>query len=208
MIDKKWIGHELPVSELTLERGRMRAFARAIGEDRPVYTDEAGRPGGRLCRLPAPPTFLFAAELDSGDLTELIEHAGHPAVQAAARRAGLQLPPPGLRRRHASPLRSKVTDIYDKKGGALEFVVKTSQAHNQRGELVADLRSVIVVPPRRPEGTPTMSIPALPAEVQVGRRTAAAELPAWTAPRWRCSPAPRATTTRSTSTSTSRARPA
>jgi hypothetical protein len=37
-----------------------------------------------------------------------------------------------------------MTDIYDKKGGALEFVVKTSQAHNQRGELVAELRSVIV----------------------------------------------------------------
>jgi acyl dehydratase len=42
-------------------------------------------------------------------------------------------------------VRSRITDIYDKKNGALEFVEKTSRATNQRGEHVADLRSVIVV---------------------------------------------------------------
>ena len=41
-------------------------------------------------------------------------------------------------------VRSTVSDIYDKKNGALEFVVKTSRATNQRGELVAELRSVLV----------------------------------------------------------------
>ena len=37
-----------------------------------------------------------------------------------------------------------VSDIYDKKNGALEFVVKTARATNQRDELVAELRTVIV----------------------------------------------------------------
>ena len=41
-------------------------------------------------------------------------------------------------------VRSTITDIYDKKNGALEFVVKTSRATNQRNELVAELRTVIV----------------------------------------------------------------
>lgn len=41
-------------------------------------------------------------------------------------------------------VRSTITDIYDKKNGALEFVVKTSRAINQRDELVAELRAVIV----------------------------------------------------------------
>jgi hypothetical protein len=41
-------------------------------------------------------------------------------------------------------VRSRIEDIYDKKGGALEFVVKTSRATNQHGELVAELRSVLV----------------------------------------------------------------
>jgi hypothetical protein len=41
-------------------------------------------------------------------------------------------------------VRSVVSDIYDKKNGALEFVVKTARATNQRDELVAELRTVIV----------------------------------------------------------------
>ena len=39
MIDKKWIGHELPASELSLERSRLRFFAKSIGESSPLYTD-------------------------------------------------------------------------------------------------------------------------------------------------------------------------
>ena len=41
-------------------------------------------------------------------------------------------------------VRSAITDIYDKKNGALEFVVKTSVATNQHGARVAELRTVIV----------------------------------------------------------------
>ena len=38
MIDRKWIGHELPPSELTLDRTRLRFFAKAIGETCLLYT--------------------------------------------------------------------------------------------------------------------------------------------------------------------------
>ena len=40
---------------------------------------------------------------------------------------------------------SKVSDIYDKKGGKLEFIVKDTTVSNQLGELVADMQSVIIV---------------------------------------------------------------
>src|SRR5262249_18262287 len=39
MIDKKWIGYELPPSELVIERGRLQFFARSIRETDPIYTD-------------------------------------------------------------------------------------------------------------------------------------------------------------------------
>ena len=39
MIDKKWIGHELPPSELSLDHTRLRFFAKAIGETSDIYTD-------------------------------------------------------------------------------------------------------------------------------------------------------------------------
>ena len=40
---------------------------------------------------------------------------------------------------------STITDIYDKKGGKLEFVVKDSRVTNQKVELVAEMRTVLVV---------------------------------------------------------------
>jgi len=39
---------------------------------------------------------------------------------------------------------SRIADIYDKKNGALEFVVRETRVTNQKGEHIADLRSVIV----------------------------------------------------------------
>jgi acyl dehydratase len=41
-------------------------------------------------------------------------------------------------------VRSIVTDVYARKNGALDFVVKTSRATNQRQELVAELRTTLV----------------------------------------------------------------
>ena len=81
MIDKKWIGHELPASELPIERSRLRFFAKAIGETDPVYSDEAAARDARYPDLPAPPTFLFAAELDSGATDMLLAQLQIPLAR-------------------------------------------------------------------------------------------------------------------------------
>ena len=143
MIDKKWIGHELPASVLPIERSRLQFFAKAIGETDPVYSDAGAARDAGYADLPAPPTFLFAAELDSGAVFRLIETLQIPIAKLLHGEQGFTL--------HRSAcagdtvtVRSTVTDIYERKNGALEFVVKTSRATNQRDELVAELRSVLV----------------------------------------------------------------
>jgi hypothetical protein len=66
MIDRRWIGRELPAATFDIERGRLAFFARAIGETDPVYLDpDAARAAGHP-DIPAPPTFLFSGELDAG----------------------------------------------------------------------------------------------------------------------------------------------
>ncbi len=143
MIDRKWIGHTLPPSVLPIERTRLQFFARAIGETDPVYTDrEAARAAG-YADIPAPPTFLFAAELDSGVAFRLLDDLQIPLAKLLHGEQSF------IYHRAACvgdtvTLRSTLTDIYDKKGGALEFVVKTSRATNQHDELVAELRTVFV----------------------------------------------------------------
>lgn len=143
MIDKKWIGHELPPSVLAIERSRLQFFAKAIGETDPVYTDTAAARDAGYPDLPAPPTFLFAAELDSGAAFRLIDDLQIPVAKLLHGEQSFSFHKPACVGDTVT-VRSTVSDIYDKKNGALEFVVKLSRATNQRDELVAELRSVLV----------------------------------------------------------------
>ncbi len=143
MIDRKWIGHELPASVLPLERTRLQFFAKAIGETDPVYTDPGAARDAGYADLPAPPTFLFAAELDSGASNQLLADLGIPLAKLLHGEQGFSYHRAACAGDTVT-VRSTITDIYDKKNGALEFVVKTSRATNQRNELVAELRTVIV----------------------------------------------------------------
>ena len=143
MIDKKWIGHALPPSVLPIERSRLQFFAKAIGETDPVYTDAAAARKAGYPDLPAPPTFLFAAELDSGAAFQLIDLLQIPIAKLLHGEQSFTY--------HAAAcvgdtvtVHASISDIYDKKGGALEFVVKTSRAVNQRDALVAEMRTVLV----------------------------------------------------------------
>lgn len=143
MIDKRWIGHELPASVLPIERTRLRFFAKVIGETDPVYTDvSAARAAGHPDLL-VPPTFLFAAELDSGAVVALLGDLGVPVAKLLHGEQGFVYHAP-VHAGDTVTVRSKITDVYSKKGGALEFVVKSSRAVNQRDELVAELRAVLV----------------------------------------------------------------
>jgi acyl dehydratase len=143
MIDRKWIGHELPASVLPIERTRLRFFAKAIGETDPVYTDEAAARDAGYPDLPAPPTFLFAAELDSGATDTLLADLGIPLARLLHGEQGFVYHRPTCVG-DTITVRSRIEDVYDKKNGALEFVVKTSRATNQRDELVAEMRTVMV----------------------------------------------------------------
>jgi acyl dehydratase len=143
MIDKKWIGHQMPAATLPIERSRLQFFAKAIGETDPVYTDIAAARDAVYPDLPAPPTFLFAAELDAGVNDRLLADLAIPLSKLLHGEQSFSY------HRMACvgdtvTVQSTITDIYDKKDGTLEFVVKDSRATNQRHELVAEMRTVLV----------------------------------------------------------------
>lgn len=142
------IGRQLPPITMTMDRGRLRFFAKAIGETNPVFTDlQAAQAAGHR-DLPVPPTFLFGIELESPDpfawLSDLgvdlrrVLHGEQSFTYHSQAVAGDVLT--------ASP---RITNVYSKKGGALEFIEKTSVVTRDSGAVVADLTSVIVV--RNPE---------------------------------------------------------
>jgi acyl dehydratase len=128
---------------LPIESSRLQFFAKATGEIDPVYTDVVAARAAGYADLPAPPTFLFAAELDSGAAFRLLVDMEIPIAKLLHGEQSFTY------QRAACvgdtvTVYSVVSDIYEKKGGALEFVVKTSRAFNQRNEPVAEMRSVLV----------------------------------------------------------------
>jgi acyl dehydratase len=144
MIDRRHIGKLLRPAVLDIERGRLRFFAQAIGESDPIYTDvDAARAAG-YPDLPAPPTFLFAAELDGQSITAMLDDLGVALNRILHGEQQFTYLAP-VCAGDTVTVDSRVSDVYAKKGGALEFIVKESMVTNQRGVKVAEMRSVIVV---------------------------------------------------------------
>lgn len=144
MIDRSHIGREFGAHTAEIEKGRLRFFAKATGETNPIYFDEDAAKAAGLPTLPAPPTFLFSMDMEVPDPFEILaimdidlgkilhgnqEFTYHKDVYAG----------------DSISFKSTVTDIFDKKGGALEFVVKKTSATNQHGDVVAEMTRTIVV---------------------------------------------------------------
>ncbi|MEV6218296.1 MaoC family dehydratase N-terminal domain-containing protein [Nocardia sp. NPDC051833] len=139
----------LPTFTVDVERGRLRLFARVIGETDPIYTDvEAARAAGHP-DLPVPPTFFFSLILEApspfGYFDELdidlrrVLHGEQAFEYVAMAYAG-----------DTVEISERVVDVTVKRGGGLEFVTKETEF--RRGtELLAKATNVAVV--RNPEVT-------------------------------------------------------
>ena len=143
MIDRRHIGTQMPPFAVDVEASRLRFFAKATGQTDPVYCDEAharaaGHPG-----LPVPPTFFFCLEMDGPNPAAIRELLGLDLGRVLHGEQGFTF----HRLAHAGDRLSfhqRIADIYDKKGGALEFIVRHTAVNNQHGEAVAGLRCVTV----------------------------------------------------------------
>lgn len=144
MIDHQWIGHQLPTSVFPIERSRLRFFAKATGQTDPIYLDEQAARAAGHPDLPAPPTFLFSAEMDSDLKMQWLQEAGVPLQRVLHGEQSFSYHRP-VHAGDTVSVTTRVTDIYDKKNGALEFVVMDTDAVNQHGQLVANSRGIIVV---------------------------------------------------------------
>ena len=144
MIDRNHIGKMFRPLVVDVEKGQLRFFAKATTETNPIYTDEQAAKAAGYSSLPAPPTFGFSLAmakpdpfdnyLDIGiDLDRLL-HASQEFEYIEPILAGDTI-----------TLRDSVKDIYDKKGGALEFVVFESKATNQDGKPVLNMINTLVV---------------------------------------------------------------
>ena len=131
-LDKKLIGHEFKAFTTTVEAGKIRLFCKAIGEEDPIYSDEAAAkaagyradPGAADLPAGASPTtipdkggLLRLLNVDIGLILHGEQHYDYLAPVHVGDKITCQ---------------QKVIDIYDKKGGALWFVVSETALKDQR----------------------------------------------------------------------------
>lgn len=145
MIDRSFIGCVSRPRTIDVEKGQLKFFARATGEENPIYFDEdaARRAGHRA--LPAPPSFTFSLALgappDRGDLLRdmgvemgSILHGEQTFRHFAQIYAGDSI-----------TLVTETVDIFSKKDGLLEFVLQRTRAENQQGQLCTEMDVLTIV---------------------------------------------------------------
>lgn len=150
MLDKAHIGRTYGCVTTEVEKGRLRFFAKAIGETNPVYTDEAAARQVGYRSMPVPPTYFFCLQmLDDPDPTAWLGEIGVNLQHILHGEQSFEY----LETAFAGDsltFESTITDIYEKKGGALEFIVSQTTVVNQFDKLVARMKCSTVV--RNPGG--------------------------------------------------------
>lgn len=144
MIDPAFIGYEPPPHSIEIEKGQVAFFAKATGDTNPIYFDEAAAQAAGHPSIPIPPTFgfsLYNMQPDPFALMNTLKVDLARMLHGEQYFEYLGLAYAG----DVITLQSKVTDIYTKKNGALEFVEVQTAACNQLNEAVFRLRSLYVV---------------------------------------------------------------
>ncbi|MCU1594979.1 MAG: acyl dehydratase [Frankiales bacterium] len=137
------VGTSTPPVTMTVERGRLQLFAKAIGQSDPLYVDVAAARAAGHPDLPVPPTFLFGLELERPNPFAWIEELGvdMPSVLHGSQSFDYTT------MAYAGDVLtavSTITDVYDKKGGALEFLDRVTHI-TRDGDPIATLTQTTVV---------------------------------------------------------------
>lgn len=154
---RAWIGREVSYTmPEELSQASIRLFLRAIGDDNPLYRDEAFAQTTRYGGIIAPPTLV----VETGQIYDLpLDEMGYAAHE-------WPLPIPESRTIRGGndyeffqPVRPtdritatwKIADIYEKQtrsGGPMLFVISEVTYRNQASELLATNRETIIYQPR------------------------------------------------------------
>ncbi len=139
-------GKEYAPFTVTVERGKIKEFARAIGDPSPFYLDDAVGRASEWGDIVAPPTFVTTFRDEKADTGSMLADLGVDIGRILHGEQEFEHYKP-IRPGETYLCRSRVTDIYEKTGrsGAMAFVVREMTVTDGENEIVCVARHITVV---------------------------------------------------------------
>ena len=139
-------GKEYAPFTVTVERGKIKEFARAIGDLSPFYLDDAVGRASQWGDIIAPPTFPTTFRDETADTGSMLRDLGVDIGRILHGEQEFEHYKP-IRPGETYLCRSRVTDIYEKTGrsGAMAFVVREMAVTDGDNEIVCLVRHITVV---------------------------------------------------------------
>ncbi|MEE8409720.1 MAG: MaoC family dehydratase N-terminal domain-containing protein [Myxococcota bacterium] len=138
---KQMIGKATKPQKFEVEKGQVRRFAAAIGEENPIHLDEKAAKAAGYSGLVAPPTFIAALSA----VDPLLEEVGLDPQGTMHAEEEYEYFRPICSGDEISVVH-RITDVYDKQAptGRLLFVVIETRGTDRRGRPVCKGRRVLV----------------------------------------------------------------
>jgi len=144
MIDRSFIGHELGSHTVKIEMGRLKFFNKVIGQTNPIFFDEEAAKLANYTSCPVCPSYYFSMDLEQKNALGWLEMLGIDVSKILHGMQDFTYHKPAYANQTVT-LTAKITDIYEKKAGALEFVEKEVVVIDEAGNLLATQKITIVV---------------------------------------------------------------
>lgn len=145
MVDRSAVGRTFSPVHARVEPGQLRYFFETTGERNPVYRDASAAKLAGYAGAPIPPTYLFCLEMmDAENPFESLEALNIDLARVLHGEQRFTYHAPVIVG-DTLTFESRVTDVADKKGGALTILNVETRVTNQHGRHVADLARSIVV---------------------------------------------------------------
>jgi len=145
-INRGLIGKEYPPYPVTVERGKIKEFARALGDDNPHYLDDRVGAASEWGDLIAPPTFAVTLRDETADTTAFLKELGTDISRILHGEQEFEIFRP-LQPGRTYLCRPRVVDIYEKSGksGPMAFVVRETTITDRTNDVVAAMRHITIV---------------------------------------------------------------
>jgi acyl dehydratase len=137
------VGYTFTPHSGTIERGKIRELVLAIGDENPIYTDEAAAKAEGFTGIPVPPTFIEVLDMWAGpSFEDLMEQLGIDGKKLLHGEQRYEYFAPIL---EGDTVRAEtaVTDVKTKRNGMAFYTLETTY-HNQNDEKVMTARMMLI----------------------------------------------------------------